>query len=79
MNCSNNCVNNISESGSRYSKKAYNGTDNIYIKLPDLDLTNKTITFSINFKTNNTPTWYFQIQYLQTANIFADGSIAVNC
>lgn len=31
-----------------------------------------------NFKTNNTPTWYFQIQYLQTANIFADGQIAVN-
>jgi len=31
-----------------------------------------------NFKTNNTPTWYFQIQYLQTANIFSDGSIAVN-
>jgi len=31
-----------------------------------------------NFKTNNTPTWYFQIQYLQTANVFADGQIAVN-
>lgn len=31
-----------------------------------------------NFKTNDTPTWYFQIQYLQTANIFADGQIAVN-
>jgi hypothetical protein len=31
-----------------------------------------------NFRTNNTPTWYFQIQYLQTANIFADGQIAVN-
>lgn len=31
-----------------------------------------------NFKTNNIPTWYFQIQYLQTANIFADGQIAVN-
>jgi hypothetical protein len=30
------------------------------------------------FRTNNTPTWYFQIQYLQTANIFADGQIAVN-
>jgi len=30
------------------------------------------------FKTNNNPTWYFQIQYLQTANIFADGQIAVN-
>jgi len=31
-----------------------------------------------NFRTNNKPTWYFQIQYLQTANIFADGQIAVN-
>jgi hypothetical protein len=31
-----------------------------------------------NFKTNDTPTWYFQIQYLQTANIFSDGQIAVN-
>jgi len=31
-----------------------------------------------NFKTNNTPTWYFQIQYLQTANIFSDGQIAIN-
>lgn len=31
-----------------------------------------------NFKTDDTPTWYFQIQYLQTANIFADGQIAVN-
>ena len=31
-----------------------------------------------NFKTNNTPTWYFQVQFLQTANVFADGQIAVN-
>jgi hypothetical protein len=31
-----------------------------------------------NFKTKNSPTWYFQIQYLQTANVFANGSIAVN-
>jgi hypothetical protein len=31
-----------------------------------------------NFKTNSKPIWYFQIQYLQTANIFADGQIAVN-
>ena len=32
-----------------------------------------------NFKTNNNnTTWYFQIQYLQTANIFSDGQIAVN-
>ena len=31
-----------------------------------------------NFKTENTPTWYFQIQYLQTANVFSDGQIAVN-
>jgi hypothetical protein len=31
-----------------------------------------------NFKTNDKPIWYFQIQFLQTANIFADGQIAVN-
>jgi len=31
-----------------------------------------------NFKTNNNPIWYFQIQYLQTANIFENGDIAVN-
>jgi hypothetical protein len=31
-----------------------------------------------NFKTNSNAIWYFQIQYLQTANIFADGQIAVN-
>jgi hypothetical protein len=52
MNC-NNCKENINSTGSRYSKLAYNGTANAYIKLPDLNLSNSVITFSINFKTND--------------------------
>jgi len=54
MNCTNNCVDNIALYGSRYSKNAYNGTNNVYMSLPDLNLSNKTITFSMNFKTQNT-------------------------
>jgi hypothetical protein len=50
MNCDD-CNNNIKEFGSRYSKLSYYGTDNIYIKLPDLNLSKSIITFSINFKT----------------------------
>jgi hypothetical protein len=53
MNC-NNCDENINKTGSRYSKLAYNGTPDAYLKLPDLNLSNSVITFSINFKTNDT-------------------------
>jgi len=52
MNC-NDCTNNIKEYGSRYSNASYYGTNDVYIQLPDLNLSNKIISFSINFKTIN--------------------------
>lgn len=52
MNCDN-CENNIKQYGSRYSLLSYYGTKNIYIKLPNLNLSNSIVTFSINFKTIN--------------------------
>lgn len=52
MNC-NNCNNNINQFGSRYKKMSYYGTENIYLKLPELNLMSNIITFSVNFKTNN--------------------------
>jgi len=50
MNCSD-CGNNIKQYGSRYKKQSYYGTETVYMKLPDLNLSNTIITFSINFKT----------------------------
>ena len=52
MNCDD-CTNNINQYGSRYSLLSYNGINNSYIKLPELNLSKSIITFSINFKTNN--------------------------
>ena len=52
MNC-NDCNNNLAQYGSRYSSLSYKGINNSYIKLPELNLSNSIITFSINFKTDN--------------------------
>jgi hypothetical protein len=52
MNCTN-CNNNIKQYGSRYSSLSYYGTENVYLELPDLNLSNTIVTFSINFKTDN--------------------------